>query len=210
MSFIKKVLCKRLMPFFMERVTENLKINRADILSPCEGHVLEVGIGTGANLPFYPDSVAKVSGLDIDENLLKRCQRKWDQIQGRKPELELIKGNIENLTFPSQRFDTAISCLVFCSVSDAAKGARELYRVLRPGGRVVFFEHVLDWDDTTAKWQRRLNPLWSRLSCGCQMTRQTNRVFEEAGFQFQELESTYYKSLGRLFSAVIKGIALKP
>ena len=209
MGIFSTVFCRHVMPFLLEKVTKNLKIDRSEILSHLSGHVLEVGIGTGANLPFYPASVDKVTGIDLEAPLLKRCQRNWTNLGPQKMQLELSLGNAEELPFPSHSFDAILSCLVFCSISSAEKAAEELFRLLKPGGQLIFFEHILDWDERTAKWQRRLNPIWGSLSCGCQLTSKTDEIFRKAGFQFQVLDKYYHRSLGKFFSSVIKGIAIK-
>jgi len=209
MGITSTLFCKHVMPFFLEKVTANLKIDRKEILSSLSGHIMEIGIGTGANLPFYPASVNRVTGIDLEEPLLKRCRKNWDKLGTKTFDLELMLGNAEELPFPDQSFDAILSCLVFCSVSSTEKAAFEMHRLLKPDGKLIFFEHILDWDHRTARWQHRLNPIWSNLSCGCQMTRKTDEILRDAGFGFQELDKYYHKPLGKFFSSVIKGIAVK-
>jgi ubiquinone/menaquinone biosynthesis C-methylase UbiE len=197
------------MPFFLDRVTEKLKIPRHEILSPLEGHILEIGIGTGANLGKYPVQVRKVTGVEPDQGSLGRCMKKWNGMN-HPHELELVHAGAEELPFEDASFDGVLSSLVFCSIPDPLLAAREVFRVLKPNGIFVFFEHVLDPDPRIAKWQYRLNPIWRRFSCGCQMTRKTADYFEEAGFVFSKLDAYVHSSMGPLFSSVQRGIAVKP
>ena len=134
-------------------------LNRARLrlVQGLSGRVLEVGTGTGLLLPSYPPSVSEVVAIDIDPEMLARAR-------DRRPGVSLLQADVQQLPFPDSSFDTVVSCLVFCSVEDPARGLAELRRVLRPAGQLRMLEHVRAPHPTLSSLQDRLNPLWSHLS----------------------------------------------
>jgi ubiquinone/menaquinone biosynthesis C-methylase UbiE len=147
---------------------------RRALVRPARGCTLEVGCGTGRNLPLYPSDVSVV-GLDPDLRSLARARR-------RAPHVPLIAARVEALPFRAETFDTVVSGLVFCSVEDPAQGLRELRRVLREGGRLQMLEHVRSDRPFWAKFQDRIQPLWTYVSGGCRPNRETEAIVEAAGF----------------------------
>jgi ubiquinone/menaquinone biosynthesis C-methylase UbiE len=152
---------------------------RRRLVDGLSGRVLEVGTGTGLVLPSYPPTVSDVVAIDIDPEMLARARR-------RRPDLTLLQADVQQLPFPDASFDAVVACLVFCSVEDPVRGLAELRRVLRPGGQLRMLEHVRAPHSGLARLQDRLNPVWSHLSGGCQLNRDTVPLVEAAGFRLTQ------------------------
>lgn len=149
------------------------------------GSLLEVGSGTGANIPFLP--CEGVSELVLSDVAL-HPERLRERLEGSCfEEAELVNGSAEALPFPEGRFDTALATLVFCSVPDQIKGLRELRRVIKPGGRFLFLEHVLPMENHLSVPMRAINPIWKRVAGGCHLNRRTTDAIEEVGFRIETL-----------------------
>jgi ubiquinone/menaquinone biosynthesis C-methylase UbiE len=138
------------------------------------GRTLDIGCGTGRNLPLF-DTRVRVIGLDPTRDSLLAARR-------RAPGVPLIQGDAQALPFRDGVFDTVVSGLVFCSVPDPARGLAEVKRVLRTGGTLRMLEHVRAAGGLKARVQDRWQPLWTRLSGGCHWNRETERTVETAGF----------------------------
>jgi ubiquinone/menaquinone biosynthesis C-methylase UbiE len=145
------------------------------LVEGAEGAVLDVGCGTGRNLPLLRPGV-RVIGLELSAEALARARR-------RAPGVPLVQGDAEALPFRSGVFDTVMSGLVFCSVPDAARGLAEVKRVLKPGGALRMLEHVRATRGFKARMQDRWQPLWTRISGGCHWNRDTEAAVERAGFR---------------------------
>ncbi len=160
---------------------------REELLRQASGEVLEIGIGSGLSLNHYGPDVERLVGLEPSEALVAECrERVADRRDG--PPVELVQAGAEAMPFEDNRFDTVVAFLVFCTIPEADRAALEMARVLKPGGRLLFFEHVAAREPGLARWQRRLNPCWKPLACGCNITRDTRRVFERAGFDMGGVE----------------------
>jgi len=179
---------------------------RADLLAHARGAVLEVGAGTGANLPFYPPGIDQLQLTEPDGNMLAWLERKMSS--SRVPHAQAQKATADALPFEDATFDTVVSTLVLCSVPDVARTLREVRRVLRPGGRLLFLEHVAA-EDRPARlaWQRRVEPFWTRLSGNCHLTRRTGELIRQAGFVIeQETRESVRKALP-IVRPSIRGVA---
>jgi len=159
---------------------------RGQLLQQAHGRVLELGIGSGLSLGYYSDRVTELTGLEPSGALLDQCRSRLEGLPSAPP-TTLVRGGAEVLPWPDEHFDTVVAFLVFCTIGDPDAAAREIRRVLRPGGRLVFFEHVGAPEARLARWQHRLNPLWSRMACGCQLTRDTRACFAAAGFDMTDV-----------------------
>jgi len=148
---------------------------RRRLVEGAQGRTLDVGCGTGRNLPLYAAGV-RVIGLDPSRDALDKARR-------RAPRASLIQGDAQALPFRDAVFDTVVSGLVFCSVPDPARGLAEVKRVLRPGGALRMLEHVRATRAWKARFQDRGQPLWTRISGGCHWNRDTERAVEAAGFR---------------------------
>lgn len=159
---------------------------RSELLSQASGEVLEIGIGSGLSLSYYGPDVERIAGLEPSEVLLAECR---EQVASRHdgPPVELVQAGAEAMPFEANRFDTVVAFLVFCTIAEADRAALEMARVLKPGGRLLFFEHVGARESGLACWQQCLNPLWKPLARGCNINRDTRRVFEGAGFDMSDV-----------------------
>jgi len=119
--------------------------------------------------------------------MLKRAKISYDKlrkISKKAPDILFLKGNISTLDFPDSFFDSVVAFLVFCSVPDVEQAAKEVLRVLKPEGKLLFFEHVHSSEKSLARLQNRINPLWRKIAGGCDLTRDTKLLLEQTGFSF--------------------------
>lgn len=174
---------------------------RRRLLASLEGEIVEIGAGTGLNLPHYARA-ARVVAVEPDAGMAKRLRRRaWE---ARVP-VEILEAAAETLPFPDASFDHAVSTLVLCSVSDPAAALAEIRRVLRPGGSFVFLEHVRG-DGRLARWQDRLAPVHVRVA-GCHPNRDTRAEIERGGFRVERLERTTLPAAHPLVRPAIQGVA---
>lgn len=159
---------------------------RARLLKGARGAVLEIGGGTGANLPHYRD-VDRVTVTEPDPFMRKKLVRK---LGAARVPVEVTAAGAESLPFHDGTFDTVVSTLVLCTVPDQGSALDEIRRVLRPGGRLLFIEHVRA-TGSAAGWQDRIEPFWRRLFGGCHPNRDTVAAIEDAWFEIESFESFY-------------------
>jgi ubiquinone/menaquinone biosynthesis C-methylase UbiE len=182
---------------------------RRELLAGTSGAVLEVGAGTGANVPYYPPAVERLLLTDPDPHMLARLERPLAAL--RRP-AKVESAVADRLPFPDASFDFVVGTLVLCSVPDPAAALAEIRRVLRPDGAFVFLEHVAaDEDDEGGArrlaWQRRIEPLWSRFADGCRLTRRTDAAIEAAGFSFESLTRASMRRALPFLRPTIRGLA---
>lgn len=162
---------------------------REKIIPLAEGRVLEVGVGSGLNLPLYrKDRVEAVVGVDPSAPLLRKAEARARRVD---LAVQLSLTTAEALPFEVASFDTLVVTYTLCSVLDPARALSEMRRVLRPGGLLLLSEHGRAPDEATRRWQARLEPMWRRLGGGCHLTRPVAPVVEAAGFDVAAFESMY-------------------
>ncbi len=180
---------------------------RPQVLESAAGDVLEVGIGTGLNLDFYPEAVSSLVGVDPD--LPQRLAALDERLARAAFPVDLRSLRADgDLPFDAGHFDCVVSTWTLCSIPDSARALAEMRRVLRPGGCFTFIEHGRAPDVRTARWQDRINPLWRRISGGCNMNRPIDRIVEEGGFELVRLERFRHKGSG-LLAHMYRGVARK-
>jgi ubiquinone/menaquinone biosynthesis C-methylase UbiE len=179
---------------------------RQRLLGGASGRVLEIGAGTGANLPYYGQGVESLTIAEPEPPMLRRLEQRRRK-EG--AQAEVVQAPAEDLPFEDDTFDTAVSTLVLCGVDDQARALHELRRVLRPGGRLVFIEHVRSDVPSLARWQDRLNGLNRLVSC-CDCNRDTLSAVKAAGFEVEELQRTELPKAPPFVRPLIVGTATAP
>ena len=179
---------------------------RHDLLAGLSGHVLEIGGGTGANLPSYGPGVESLTITEPEPPMLRRLERK---VGAETRAIKVLRAPAEDLPFNDGTFDVVVSTLVLCGVDDQPRALREVRRVLRPGGKLVFFEHVRGDDPRTARLQDRMNWLNRLLVC-CECNRPTLRTIQETGFTITGIEHTDLPRAPKFARPSIRGTAIKP
>lgn len=166
---------------------ENLGLRRLreETLRGVHGRVLELGIGTGRNLPLYPSAVERLFGIDPDEVMLGRAEKRARRLPF---PAELLLASAEELPFDDGSFDAVVSTLVFCTVPDPPKALGEVRRVLKRGGEFRLLEHVRMGHKPVAWLQERATPLWKRVAGGCHLDRDILAAVREAGFEVERVE----------------------
>lgn len=180
--------------------------HRSALLARVNGVVLEVGGGTGANLPFYGRGVDELVVTEPEEPMARRLEA---NLAGHSLPARVVRAPAEVLPFEDGSFDAVVSTLVLCTVEDPVKALAEVHRVLRPGGRLVFLEHVRSEDPALARWQDRLHRPWKVLGHGCHCNRATAETIERTGFTFVEIAENRLHKAPPIVRPLIVGIAEK-
>jgi ubiquinone/menaquinone biosynthesis C-methylase UbiE len=180
-----------------------LQALRQRLLADATGRVLEVGGGTGANLPFYGPGVESLTITEPEPAMLRRLERRVSE-QG--PQTKVLRAPAEDLPFEDDSVDVVVSTLVLCGVDDQTQALRELRRVLRPGGRLIFIEHVRSDEPGLARWQDRLNGLNRFVAC-CDCNRRTLASIKAEGFEVTDVEHTTLNKVPPFVSPLIAGTA---
>lgn len=179
-----------LLPYLIDLAMRYKEVTRyrGRIVPQARDTVLEIGIGSGLNLPFYGASVERVLALDPSPQLLRMARRRAAQVAF---PVDFLAESGEDIPLPDRSVDTVVSTWTLCSIPDPALALREIGRVLKPGGRFLFAEHGYAPDPSVAAWQRRLNPIWGRLAGGCHLDRKVDDLIRTAGFRLEEIEMGY-------------------
>ena len=183
-----------------------LRAFREALLAGAKGHVIEIGGGTGANLPCYGPAVESLTITEPQLPMLRRLER---TVREHRPAAKVLRAPAEDLPFDDHTFDVAVSTLVLCGADDQPRALRELRRVLRPGGQLLFFEHVRSDDPGTARLQDRVNWL-NRLVVCCDCNRPTLRSIQDAGFTITQIEHTTLPKAPKFVRPAIMGSATTP
>ena len=178
---------------------------RQGLLADVAGRILEIGGGTGANLPFYDGKIESLVVTEPEPPMLRRLQRKARELA---PLATVLRAPAEDLPFEDDSFDTAVATLVLCTVPDPASSLRELARVLKPGGRLFFIEHVRAQDPGLAKWQDRLHPLWLRFGHGCNCNRPTLDTIEASPLRVEEFRRGRIPKSPPIVRPLVTGVAV--
>jgi ubiquinone/menaquinone biosynthesis C-methylase UbiE len=176
---------------------------RADLLRDLSGEVLEVGAGTGSTLGLYPKAVTRLVMAEPDPHMRRKLLEKRGTI-------EVSDAPAEKLPFDQASFDAVVCSLVLCSVRDQAAALAEIARVLRPGGRLLFLEHVAaDGKPERLKWQGRIEPLWKHLMGNCHLTRRTEAAIAAAGLDIETIQRESIRKALPIVRPSIRGVARK-
>ena len=188
MSFYRRYILPHLINQAMRN--RDLLPYRKRVLSSARGRVLEIGIGSGLNLPFYPSHVGEVVGLDSAPRLIAMAER---MARGTSITTSFIEGSAEAIPLDGHSVDTAIVTWTLCSIPDVVTALREMRRVLESDGQLLFVEHGRAPEEHVRKWQDRLTPAWKCIGGGCHLNRPIRQLIESAGFHIEQLETGYMK-----------------
>jgi len=193
-------------PCFMELClgTGKFKEQREQALASAHGNVLEIGFGTGLNLPHYPKTVTWLTAVDPATILRKTVAQRSAELSF---PVELLHLSAEKLPFEEGRFDCAVSTLTLCTIPEAIAALREVRRVLKPGGTFVFLEHGRSDDARVAKWQDWLNPIQRIFACECNLNRPIDVLIRQAGLRLGLLDRFRMPGIPRIAGEMYRGIA---
>ncbi len=194
MGFYEDRILPRMLDFACG--AEPIQKQREKVVPFAEGRVLEVGMGSALNLPFYDASrVEMVWGLEPSEGMRRKAA----------PRLAKAPFPVEWLALPGEEIplddnsaDTVLLTFTLCTIPDFAKALGQMRRVLKPGGRLLFSEHGEAPDENVRKWQNRINPIWKRFAGGCNINRRVPQLIEEAGFKIEDIDTTYLSGMPRI------------
>lgn len=190
MRLYQRWLLPRLINWSMRN--RDLAAYRERLVAAAWGRVLEIGVGSGLNLPFYTGAAQIVLGLDPAGALLRMARRKLTEAPC--PVL-LLAGSAEAIPLKDGSVDTIVMTWTLCSIPDPHRALQEMRRVLRPDGELLFVEHGLAPEPRVEAWQHRLTPIWSRIGGGCHLDRPMDRLVASAGFEITELRKGYMNRL---------------
>lgn len=203
MGFYRRRILPRLIHFGMRQ--KQLAPMREQLVTETRGRVLEIGIGSGLNLPFYPRELDILLGLDPSRELLQIAKRhsSWVHFP-----VKLSEGRAEDIPLDDGAVDHVVMSWTLCSVADPPRVLAEVRRVLRPGGSLLFVEHGRAPEPRVQRWQDRLTPAWRRVAGGCHLNRPIARLIENSGLRVAELEAGYLVTGPKIATYHYRGRAL--
>ncbi|MEM7591152.1 MAG: class I SAM-dependent methyltransferase [Cyanobacteria bacterium P01_A01_bin.83] len=184
---------------------DNLKSYRQQLLAEVSGEILELGFGTGLNLPFYPDSVGKITTVDPNPGMKKLARSRIQQSQI-TVDYKILNG--ESLPLNDCSFDSVVCTWTLCSISLANQAIAEVYRLLKPGGKFLFIEHGLSPDEQVQAWQNRLTPVQKIIADGCHLNRKIDDLVRQQ-FTDVAIKEFYAPKLPKVIGYMYQGIAIK-
>lgn len=170
------------------------------------GHVLEIGAGIGTNFWFYPSSITSLTTIETNPALSQRARKR---IKFLEFPVDTREGSAEKLPMKSRSFDCVLTTFTLCRVKNIEQSLEEIYRVLKPGGRLLFAAHGHSKDPEILKWQRRLSPVHRILCDGCHFDRRIDEMIKDVGFFYQRLDCHFVEKLPRSLGHFYEGVAVK-
>jgi ubiquinone/menaquinone biosynthesis C-methylase UbiE len=185
MGYYSDVILPRLCDLSMRN--ERLQPYRERVIGAAEGRVLEIGVGSGLNLPFYRPAVREILAIEPAPKLLEMARR----VPHSEVPIGFIEASAEAIPLDDRSIDTVVTTWTLCTIPQAATAIAEMRRVLKPGGKLLFVEHGLAPDAGVRWWQDRLTPIWRRISGGCHLNRPIQSLIEGGGFWVDRIETGY-------------------
>ena len=179
---------------------------RQNLLSQADGEVLDIGFGTGLNLPYYPAHIKKLTAIDVNPGMNAIARKR---LSNSSLNIDLKQLNGEHLPMADNTFDTVVSTWTLCSIADVNQALREIDRVLKPGGKLLFIEHGLSTDSQVQVWQHRLTPVQKIIADGCHLNRDMEQLITEQNFQIMQLDKFYAETLPKFGGYFYQGSATK-
>jgi ubiquinone/menaquinone biosynthesis C-methylase UbiE len=179
---------------------------RRELLAHADGNILEIGFGSGLNLPCYPAPVRKLTTVDPNEGMYRRARRRIQQA-GIELDQRVLGG--ERLPFEDGAFDCVVSTFTLCSIDDVGQALVEVYRVLKAGGKLLFLEHGLSPEPSVQRWQHRLNGLQMLLAGGCHLDRDMRALITAQPFARVTMDELYLEKTPRTHGYLYRGTAMK-
>jgi len=198
--------CEYIFPRLMDHVMRGKEFQRlrTEMLQSVAGEVLEIGIGTGLNLPHYGPNVSRVRAVDPNPMLPVRVTERRAAV--RFP-VEISHHSAERLPYEDRTFDCVVSTWTLCTIPNPVTALQEVGRVLKPGGRFLFLEHGRSDAGKIAAWQDRLNPLQNVIGCGCNLNRQIDRLITQASLTITQLDRFVMREIPRIGGEMYRGTA---
>jgi ubiquinone/menaquinone biosynthesis C-methylase UbiE len=200
---------KYILPKFLNCAcgTKPINFQRDKIVPLAKGIVLDVGIGSGLNIPFYNKSkIDHLYGLDPSDELLKIAKSIAEK---HELEIEFLECGAEAIPLPDNSIDTVLITYTMCTIPDVELSNLEIMRVLKPEGQLLFCEHGLAPDKNIVKWQRRINPIWNKIAGGCNLNRDIPKLITSSGFKILNMEEMYLPSTPKFAGYNYWGVAKK-
>jgi len=200
---------KYILPKFLNCAcgTKPINFQRDKIVPLAKGIVLDVGIGSGLNIPFYNKSkIGHLYGLDPSDELLKIAKSIAEK---HELEIEFLECGAEAIPLPDNSIDTVLITYTMCTIPDVELSNLEIMRVLKPEGQLLFCEHGLAPDKNIVKWQRRINPIWNKIAGGCNLNRDIPKLITSSGFKILDMEEMYLPSTPKFAGYNYWGVAKK-
>ena len=200
---------KYILPKFINCACGSKPINyqRDKLIPYAKGVVLDIGIGSGLNIPFYNKSnINYLYGLDPSPELLEIAKK---VAKTNKLEIEFLECGAESIPLPNNSIDTIVITYTMCTIPDISLSSAEMLRVLKPNGRLLFCEHGLAPDERVAKWQKIINPVWNKIAGGCNLNRDIPKLIESSGLKILEIEEMYLPSTPKFAGYNYWGVAEK-
>ena len=200
---------KYILPKFLNCACGSKPINyqREKIVPLAEGVVLDIGIGSGLNIPYYNKSkIDYLYGLDPSDELLNLAK---PLAQKNELEIEFLQCGAEAIPLPNNSVDTVVITYTLCTIPDTQLSTKEIIRVLKPSGKLLFCEHGIAPDINVAKWQKRINPIWSKIAGGCNLNRDIPKLIRSSGLKISKMEEMYIPSTPKFAGYNYWGVAKK-
>ena len=195
-------------PWFLDKAMSHPSFTkkRKEVLSEAKGKVLEIGLGTGLNIPCYPKNIKHITTVDVNPGM-NRYAKKRAMDSSKTIDHKVITA--EKLPMPDGTFDTVVTTWTLCSILEVDQTLEEIYRVLKPGGKFIFLEHGLSRNKKIKKWQHRITPFWKVIGDGCHLDRDIKKLILAHKFELKAYKEFDMPKMGKIASHMYQGCAFK-